>query len=56
MKNIRIIFKETKRRMRSDNQNFFQAFKYEIDMFCIMGPNLYIKYSNGTAIEGKDFE
>lgn len=42
--------------MRANHMNFWQALKKEIYMMTrIMGIKLYVKYMNGTAVEGKDF-
>ena len=43
-------------RMKCDGMNFFDAIKEGLHMIRkVMGLKLYVKYSTGTAIEGKDF-
>lgn len=53
---IRAFYKGIKQTMKYQKLTFKEAVKEELYMFKdVMGPKLYVKYLNGTAVEGKDF-
>lgn len=56
MKLIKVFIKYTLCDMKYNGLNLFQAVKEECDMMLhVMGIDLYVKYGNGTAVEGVDF-
>lgn len=53
---IKAIKENVYERMKIEKLSFFEALKYELYMmFFVMGIKLYVKYHNGTAVEGVDF-
>lgn len=52
---VRCFIDDVRMYEKYNHMNLFQSILYTIKMFWCMGPDLYVKYNSGTAVESVDF-